>query len=128
MTILLIDDDRDDAELFHEVLKEIDSSISFDHIEDSKKGLEKLKAGTSNLPDMIFLDINMPIVSGWQCLDQFKKTEHLKNIPVIMFTTSSQPTEKENAIHRGASGFITKPNEYRVLKDSLSEVIYQKTN
>jgi CheY-like chemotaxis protein len=126
MNILLIDDDRDDAELFEEVLKEIDSSIGFDHIEDSKKGLEKLAAETSNLPDIIFLDINMPIVSGWQCLDEFKKTEHLKNIPVILFTTSSQPKEKENALLRGASGFITKPNEYQVLKNSLSEVIHQK--
>lgn len=128
MTILLIDDDRDDAELFQEVLKEIDSSIGFNHIEDSKKGLEKLTAQTNNLPDIIFLDINMPIVSGWQCLDHFKKTEHLKDIPVIMFTTSSQPREKENALQHGANGFITKPNEYQVLKNSLSEVIHQNTN
>ena len=128
MNILLIDDDRDDAELFEEILKEIDSSINFEHIEDSKKCLEKLADQKTNLPDMIFLDINMPIISGWQCLDQFKKTDHLKSIPVIMFTTSSQPREKENALQHGADGFITKPNEYNVLKDSLSEIIQQKTN
>lgn len=128
MNILLIDDDRDDAELFEEILKEIDSSINFDHIEDSKKCLEKLAAQKNDLPDMIFLDINMPIVSGWQCLDQFKKTQHLKDIPVIMFTTSSQPNEKENALQHGANGFITKPNEYHLLKESLSKIIHQKIN
>lgn len=127
MNILLIDDDRDDAELFEEILKEIDASINFDHIEDSKKCLEHLAMQKNDLPDMIFLDINMPIVSGWQCLDQFKRTEHLKDIPIIMFTTSSQPREKENAMQHGADGFIIKPNEYNVLKDSLSEIIRQKT-
>ena len=121
--ILLIDDDRDDAELFKEALSEINASIGFEHYEDSKQGLENLLTQETNLPDLIFLDINMPIVSGWQCLAEFKKSEHLKNIPVIMFTTSSQPKEKEIAMERGAADFITKPNEYKMLKDLLTSVL-----
>lgn len=121
--VLLIDDDRDDAELFKEALSEINSSISFEHYEDSKTGLKTLMERHNNLPDLIFLDINMPIVSGWQCLTEFKKTEHLKHIPVIMFTTSSQPREKEIAKELGAKGFITKPSEYKALKQLLSSVI-----
>jgi CheY-like chemotaxis protein len=121
--ILLIDDDRDDAELFKEALSEINSSISFEHYEDSRQGLQNLLEKHNNLPDVIFLDINMPIISGWQCLAEFKKAEHLKNIPVILFTTSSQPREKEIAKELGAAGFITKPNEYKMLKELLASVL-----
>jgi len=121
--VLLIDDDRDDADLFKEALFEINSSILFEHYEDSKTGLKLLLEKQTDLPDLIFLDINMPIVSGWQCLTEFKKAEHLRHIPVIMFTTSSQAKEKEIAEELGAQGFITKPSEYQALKELLSGVI-----
>jgi CheY-like chemotaxis protein len=121
--VLLIDDDRDDADLFKEALFEINSAIVFEHYEDSKAGLKLLLEKQTDLPDLIFLDINMPIVSGWQCLTEFKKTEHLKHIPVILFTTSSQTKEKEIADELGAEGFITKPNEYKALKELLSSVV-----
>jgi CheY-like chemotaxis protein len=121
--VLLIDDDRDDADLFREALFEINSAIVFQHYEDSKAGLKLLLEKQTDLPDLIFLDINMPIVSGWQCLIEFKKAEHLKHIPVIMFTTSSQTREKEIADELGAEGFITKPNEYKALKELLSGVL-----
>jgi CheY-like chemotaxis protein len=121
--VLLIDDDRDDADLFKEALFEINSAIVFQHYEDSKAGLQLLLERQTDLPDLIFLDINMPIVSGWQCLIEFKKAEHLKHIPVIIFTTSSQTREKEIADELGAEGFITKPNEYKALKELLSDVV-----
>lgn len=121
--ILLIDDDRDDAELFKEALLEINASIRFLHYEDAKEGLKTLLGKHNDLPDLIFLDINMPVTSGWHCLTEFKKTDHLKNIPVIMFTTSSQPKEKEMAKHLGAADFITKPSEYKTLKEMLSSVV-----
>lgn len=121
--VVLIDDDRDDAELFKEVLSEIDSSISFTHFEESKEALQTLSESDSILPNFIFLDINMPVVSGWECLAEFKKNEHLKLIPVIMFTTSSQPKEIETAKERGADGFITKPSDYKTLKALITSVL-----
>ena len=121
--ILLIDDDRDDAELFKEALSEINSSIGFEHYDDSKLVLQNLIEKQTNLPDLIFLDINMPIIRGWQFLAEFKKREHLKDIPVIMFTTSSQPKEREMAKQLGAAGFVTKPNEYKTLKELLTSVL-----
>ena len=120
--VVLIDDDRDDAELFHDVLLEIDATASFHHFEEPRQALQSLLGKGKNLPDFIFLDINMPVVSGWQCLTEFKKDEHLKNVPVIIFTTSSQDKEKETAKKLGADGFITKPSEYLILKDLLADV------
>ena len=121
--VVLIDDDRDDADLFKEALSEIDSSIGFKHFEESKEALRVLSDPEINLPDFIFLDINMPIVSGWECLDEFKKNEHLKAAPVIMFTTSSQPKEIEKAKQQGADGFITKPSDYKTLLAILNSVL-----
>lgn len=121
--VMLIDDDRDDAELFKEALSEINSSIVLVYHQDSRTALKQLQDSSSDLPELIFLDINMPVVSGWQCLTEFKNSEHLKDIAVIMFTTSSQPREKEIAKELGAQGFITKPSDYETLKKLLSSVI-----
>jgi CheY-like chemotaxis protein len=121
--VLLIDDDRDDAELFKEALSEVNPGIAFEYYDDSKTGLCTLLEKRTDLPDVIFLDINMPIVSGWECLSQFKKTEQLKQIRVIMFTTSSQDRERDIAKQLGADGFITKPSEYKALKELLSSVV-----
>jgi CheY-like chemotaxis protein len=123
--VVLIDDDRDDAELFKEVLFEIDNTIGFTHFEESKEALQILSDLQTNLPDFIFLDINMPVVSGWECLAEFKNNKHLKLIPVIMFTTSSQPKEIEIAKQRGADGFITKPSDYNTLKTLVASVLKQ---
>jgi CheY-like chemotaxis protein len=121
--VLLIDDDRDDAELFKEALSEVNPGIAFEYYDDSKTGLCTLLEKHTDLPDVIFLDINMPIVSGRECLSQFKSTEHLKEIRVIMFTTSSQERERDIAKQLGADGFITKPSEYKTLKELLSSVV-----
>lgn len=121
--VMLIDDDIDDAELFKEALSEINSSIVLVYHQDSRTALKQLLDSHRDLPELIFLDINMPVVSGWQCLTEFKNSEHLKDIAVIMFTTSSQSREKEIAKELGAQGFITKPSDYETLKKLLSSVI-----
>ena len=123
MKIVLIDDDRDDGQLFKEVLAEIDSEIEFIHYEDPRRGLEKLLNELTGLPRMIFLDINMPIVNGWHCLKEFKKQDHLKNTPVIIYTTSSQQREKDIANELGANDFITKPDDYIQLKKVLESMV-----
>ena len=123
MKIVLIDDDRDDGQLFKEVLAEIDSRIEFIHHEEPRHGVERLLDESDKIPNMIFLDINMPIINGWQCLKEFKKHEHLRNIPVIVYSTSSQQKEKEIANDLGAAGFFTKPDDYIQLKRILESVV-----
>lgn len=123
MKIVLIDDDRDDGQIFKEVLAEIDSGIEFIHYEDPRQGLDNLLNTPNGLPRMIFLDINMPIINGWQCLKEFKNDEHLKNTPVIIYTTSSQQREKDIARDLGASAFITKPDDYFELKKLLHSMV-----
>jgi CheY-like chemotaxis protein len=117
--ILLIDDDVDDADLFKDALEEVNGQASFSHF-DGDEAVVSLLEQKIPLPDLIFLDINMPSISGWKCLAKFKADEQLRQIPVIMYTTSSQARERQMAKELGATGFITKPDDFKVLKKILA--------
>ena len=118
----LVDDDLDDVLLFEEILKEIDPSILFYRAENGIAALEKLRSFDDKLPNYIFLDLNMPLMDGKQCLEELKKDDKLKNIPVIMFTTSSQSRDIEQTIQMGATCFITKPASMNELKNILASI------
>ena len=121
LSFLLVDDDRDDSELFKEALNEVDHSAIFFHAESGEDAL--LKLNESDLPEIIFLDINMPRMNGWEFLRVLKYNEQFRKIPVIIYSTTSHPEEKDTAIAWGAT-FKTKPNSYSDLKKMLTEVVY----
>lgn len=121
--ILLIDDDRDDAELLEGALGEVDDAASFFYIEDARKALHTLRQQLIPLPDIIFLDINMPLVSGWDCLREFKADELLQKVPVIIYSTSSHQKEISLAAHLGAVSFFTKPNNYIELIERVRDIL-----
>lgn len=118
-TILLIDDDQDDTDLFVEALAEINPAITCYHAIDGRQALDKLLTKQIRRPDIIFLDINMPGMNGWQCLKSLKGQELLQQIPVIMYSTSSAQRDRDIATDLGALGFLTKPTDYRDLKKAL---------
>jgi CheY-like chemotaxis protein len=120
---LLVDDDTDDKELFCEALGEVDASITCDYATDGYEALNKLKTGRGSLPDIIFLDINMPEMDGWQCLTKIKNSSSYKDIPVIMYSTSSHKKLSEIAKDLGALLFFTKPNDYDKLKTIIGAIV-----
>ncbi|RZJ39531.1 MAG: response regulator [Chryseobacterium sp.] len=117
--ILQIDDDTDDCELFMEALEEI-SSARYTAIYDPVEALRKLVKHEIE-PDVIFLDLNMPIMSGIEFLTEIKKEEKLKEIPVIIFSTSQLDHIINEAKDHGAQDFISKPNNFNDLKEILSK-------
>ncbi|WP_431211792.1 response regulator [Puia sp. P3] len=118
---LLIDDDSDDRELFSEALSMVEPAIICDQATDGEEGLALLQQNKEE-PDLIFLDINMPILNGWQLLSRLKASA-LKHIPVIMYSTSSNAKDKRTAQELGALCFITKPHAFRMLKGMLNVVV-----
>lgn len=120
-SFLLVDDDPDDTFLFSEVLHDVDPSIGFHTAANGQEALDMLKNSTS-LPDLIFLDLNMPRMGGVECLSMLKSDEALKNIPVIIYTTSSQSKDIEVTIQKGAVCFITKPSNMKELTEILSTI------
>lgn len=123
--ILLIDDDADDRKYFVEAVKEIDSSIECVTAKDGEQALAFLRQPHLSMPDFIFLDLRMPRINGKQCLLQIKADLRLKDIPVIIYTTSKAVQEAEELQSLGAVHFITKPSEpdeiYYVLSLVLEE-------
>ena len=119
---LLIDDDSDDRELFSEALSLVEPGIICDQAMDAEEGLTRLRQNKEE-PDLIFLDINLPVMNGWQCLTCLKTESDLKHIPVIMYSTSSNIRDVKTARDMGALCFITKPHAFRMLKGMLGVVI-----
>lgn len=121
--IFHVDDDEDDAEFFLEAVEQISGKIKVSGFYDARQALKKLESGL--LPDAIFLDLNMPIMDGFQFLKEIKSINAFKNIPVIILSTSSHRDIVEATISAGASGFITKPSDYNQLVTILGSYLKQ---
>ena len=109
--ILVVDDDDDDREVFLEVVSELDSTIVSDTAINGVDGLQKLSA--SVLPHVIFLDLNMPIMNGTEFLAKIKNIDRLKDIPIVIFSTSSDEWAIKQVRALGATDFITKPDKFK---------------
>ena len=120
--ILLIDDDEEDLEIFLIAVGEVSDAVTCTCVNDAAAALAKLDEGKI-LPDVIFLDLNMPVMNGQQFLATIKQNEKLQSIPVIIFTTSSDPQTIALTKSLGAHDFITKPEHYDELVSTLALLI-----
>ncbi|HEU5146580.1 MAG TPA: response regulator [Chryseosolibacter sp.] len=118
---LLIDDDDDDKEIFCIALGEANPAVKCFTADNGLEALQMLRDG-SLVPDYIFLDLNMPLMSGKECLVEIRKQNHLKNTPVIIYSTSASERDIQETSILGASGFITKPPLLGALIEKLVEV------
>lgn len=123
-TILLIDDDPDDHELFIEAVQQISNTTTCISLTSAILALQKLKSKELN-PDVIFLDLNMPVMSGQEFLTQIKETENIKDIPVIIYSTTSQRKIMDLTKQLGAIYFITKPSTFGDLVKVLTPIVCQ---
>ncbi len=121
-TILLAEDDKDDRELFSEALAKINPDTIVHFAENGNEALLKLEEMPIK-PDLIFLDINMPVMNGWQCLKVLKADERFMHIHVIVYSSSSHHREKNIAIEMGALLFFTKPNNFYHFKEKLELIV-----
>ena len=119
---LIVDDDADDREMFCEALAEVIPDCKCYTAPNGRRAIMALDDGEIPMPDLVFLDINMPVMNGWQCLSKMKDIESYKRIPVIMYSTSSYPEDVKCAQRLGALCFYSKPSRYTELKESLSVV------
>ncbi len=108
-TVLIIDDDDDDRTIFSAAIKEIHSDIQCITAKSGHDALMLLKNEATQLPDFIFLDLNMPCMNGKQCLAEIKNNSRLLHIPIIMYSTTKRHEDMEDVKKLGASFFITKP-------------------
>lgn len=119
--ILLVDDDLDDQELFTTAL-----SLCYPQIDCilASNGLEAMRLVAVSSPfDLIFLDLNMPLMDGFDCLRLFKTNDLYKHIPVIILSTSNSKRDMEYCMKTGAAAYFIKPPSFTALFEQLKDII-----
>jgi len=127
INILLAEDDQDDRDLFEEVLEESGISSKLITVNDGKMLTDYL-AGISDPPppDIIFLDINMPFKDGKTCLKEIRQNRKFKDVPIIMFTTSSHRNDIDESYRHGANRYILKSDFYKQENNILKNIFRDK--
>lgn len=121
--IFLSDDDSDDCSLFLEALEQVQSRISVHVSRDGARLMQDLSDAGTHIPELIFLDLNMPKKSGLECLVEIRNLPGLKDIPVVVLSTTSNTEIIERSFAAGANFYITKPSNFSALKKSLAYVL-----
>jgi CheY-like chemotaxis protein len=120
--ILLADDDVIDRELFIEAMKATGINFMVEEVKNGQEVLDHLKS-CKHFPDLIFLDLNMPVVDGREALVQIKTSDKYKVIPVFVLSTSSSQHDVFESYHAGANLFLVKPPSYDALVEILKNVL-----
>lgn len=120
---MLADDDEDDRLIFSDAVKEIDSTVKVETVVNGEALMKHLFSRQDSLPDILFLDINMPRKNGFECLREIKGNEVLRNTPIVMFSTSSSPANIKEAHDEGANLYLQKPSTFTEIKRLLTLVL-----
>lgn len=121
MTVLYVDDDPDDRQIFEEAINSLDPAYVCITAQDGLDALSYLSLHSP--PDIVFLDLNMPLMDGKTCLAEIRGNKSTGHLPVIIFTTSSNPGERAECENLGATDFLLKPVSYRHMRDLLRSVL-----
>ena len=116
LNILLADDDEEDREIFAYAIRELSPDIKMHIAVNGKDLMNILNDEDRPLPDILFLDLNMPFKNGQECLKDIRSTERLKKLPVIIYSTSASSEYIEQTYRNGANFYLPKPDSFRDLK------------
>jgi CheY-like chemotaxis protein len=120
MIILYAEDDPEDLDTFRDIIGLIDPAIKIFHARNGSELLDMLE-NSIILPDYVFLDINMPVVDGKECLKRMKADNRFRSIPVVIYTTSSRPSDIDDFKEMGAYKYFVKPNTFREAVEGLGK-------
>ncbi len=123
LNILLADDDTDDCIFFKEALEELPLSTHLTTVHDGEQLMQLLTNETNELPHVLFLDLNMPRKNGFECLSEIKLNKKLKQLPVIIFSTSFEQEVVNLLYKNGAQYFIRKPSEFSQFKKIIQQTL-----
>lgn len=122
MQIILVDDDAEDRMIFEDAFLQLNTGNQLLMFQNGLELIKYLKE-SETIPDIIFLDLNMPVMSGLETLTEIRKNEDYANISVVIYSTSSAEKDIEDTLIAGANVYITKPNDFEILKETIGKVI-----
>lgn len=125
LNILLADDDMDDCMFFKHALEELSPSAQLTTVHDGEQLMNYMSDHSSRNsgPDVLFLDINMPRKNGLECLEEIKRDPKLKDIPVVMFSTSNSWDTINMLFKSGSHVYIHKPSDFAQLKQVVQHAL-----
>lgn len=123
LNILLADDDDDDCLFFKDALDELPVPAAFNRVSNGDTLMSYLQSHTINLPHLLFLDLNMPRKTGFECLAEIKENDQLKQLPVIIYSTSSDPDILDLLYTQGAHYYIRKQADFTNLKTVIHKAL-----
>ncbi|MBA2611400.1 MAG: response regulator [Bacteroidetes bacterium] len=124
--IFLADDDDDDCAIFEDALNELNSEVKLTVTNDGVELLDTLNKTVPPPPYIIFLDLNMPRKNGFESLQEIREIKKLKDIPVVILSTSSNVEIIDRTFHLGANYYICKPTSYPLLTKMIAKVLALK--
>ena len=125
--IVLAEDDEDDSQFFEDALNSIPNQATLFRAKDGVE-LTGLLDDMPSIPDLIFLDINMPRKNGTQCLHEIREQEGLNEVPVIVLSTTDSEEVIEHMYQSGANLYIQKPNDMRMWRRAIAKVLAMDWN
>jgi CheY-like chemotaxis protein len=123
INICLADDDQDDRLFFTEAFDELKIKTKVNTFNDGVQLMNYLNDDNSVLPNVLFLDLNMPKKNGVECLLEIKKNKKFNDIAIAIYSTSSSEEHIEETFINGANIYIKKPSDFESLKKILAEVV-----
>lgn len=123
LNIFLTDDDLDDCMFFSDALNEINKDFVLTITNDGVELMQTLGVKVPPPPYVIFLDLNMPKKNGFECLQEIRKSTRLKNIPIVVLSTSSNKDFVEQSYNFGANYYICKPKSFNLLKKAIEMIL-----
>lgn len=121
-TVLVTDDDPTDRMLLRRTLRALVEGVRVETAQDGAELLASLREREAP-PDLILLDLNMPGMDGATALQALRDAPELRRGPIIVFTTSSAPSDRERCLALGADGFVTKPSTLAELRERVAEIV-----
>jgi len=133
LNISLADDDEDDRLFFKEVIDDVKMDTALSLFNDGQELMRYLLKPDLILPNLIFLDLNMPIKNGMQCLREIRGNKKFKDVIIAIYSTSSSENDIEDTFVEGANIYINKPNSFKKLTEVVEKVLqinwqYQTSN
>jgi CheY-like chemotaxis protein len=123
LNILLADDDVDDCNFFKDALAALNLKTQLKIVNDGEALMTYLFENVHQLPNVLFLDLNMPRKNGFECLTELKDNVQLKDIPIVIFSTSFPKAIIDTVFKMGANIYVRKPGDFAQLKQVIHNAL-----
>lgn len=116
--VLIVEDNEDNRIVYSTMLRH----FGFD-VDEAENGAEGILKARTNHPDLILMDIAIPLVDGWEAVQRLKKDPATSHIPIVALTAHAMPADRERAVQVGCDGYLAKPCEPRAVVEEVKRIL-----